>query len=270
MDKKLTPSEISEMWRAALTGDDPTMGRNRSLYKFLPSNPRCKVCNMPFGGIGGAVMRAVGRGRSNKNPRLCNVCDILARNYPGGAEVELTMLFADVRGSTSIAERMDTVEFGRLINRFFAVANQILIDSDAIIDKLVGDEVVGFYMPGLCGPDHAARALHAARELLRATGHGDPGGPWIPVGVGIHTGRAFVGSIGTDQTFSDFTALGDNVNIAARLGAKAAAGEILVTDAACEAAGHDLSQFESRQLELKGKSDLVHVRVVRVGRALAA
>lgn len=150
------------------------------------------------------------------------------------------------------------------MNRFFAAANQVLVDTDAIIDKLVGDEVVGFYIPGLAGPDHARLAVRAAQELLRVTGHGDPGGPWIPVGVGVHTGIAFVGSIGSEGTFTDFTALGDNANVAARLASQARPGEALISEAAYAAAGLNLGNAEQRQLELKGKSEPVGVRVLRV------
>jgi adenylate cyclase len=210
-------------------------------------------------------MRLVGKSPSNKNPNLCNVCDTLARTQRGGAEIELSMLFADVRGSTALAEGMNPSEFSRLMNRFFAAANQVLVNTDAIIDKLVGDEVVGFYIPGLAGPDHARLSVRAAQELLRVTGYADPAGPWIPIGVGVHTGIAFVGSIGSEGTFTDFTALGDNANIAARLASQARPGEALISEAAYAAAGLDLGNTEQRQLELKGKSEPVGVRVLSVG-----
>ena len=262
MPPKPTPEE---MWRAVLNGEDPDFHRTRHIFKLIPSSPRCKLCNAPFGGLGGPLMRLVGKSPSNKNPNLCNVCDTLARTQRGGAEIELSMLFADVRGSTALAEGMNPSEFSRLMNRFFAVANQVLVNTDAIIDKLVGDEVVGFYIPGLAGPDHARLAVRAARELLRVTGYADPAGPWIPIGVGVHTGIAFVGSIGSEGTFTDFTALGDNANIAARLASQARPGEALISEAAYAAAGLDLGNTEQRQLELKGKSEPVGVRVLSVG-----
>ena len=260
MPPKPTPDE---MWRALLTGEDLTYHQARHIFKWLPTNPRCKLCYAPFTGLGGPLMRLIGKGPSNKNPNLCNSCEILARTQRGGAEVELTMLFADVRGSTTLAEGMNPSEFSRLINRFFAAANRVLVDTDAIIDKLVGDEGVGFYVPGFAGPGHARLGVRAAQELLRVTGHGDPGGPWIPIGVGVHTGIAFVGSIGSEGTFTDFTALGDNANIAARLASKAGPGEALISEAAYAAAKLDLGDLEQRQLELKGKSEPVSVRVLK-------
>ena len=130
----------------------------------------------------------------------------------------MTMLFADVRGSTSLAEKMSTNEFSKLMNRFYDATIDTLVRADALIDKLVGDEVVAFFVPGYAGKDHARKAVAAGQALLRATGHGEPGGPWVPIGVGIHTGLAWMGSIpGANGAAADFTALGDNVNIAARL-----------------------------------------------------
>lgn len=250
------------MWRAVVTGDDPTVHKQRIFHRLIPSNPRCKVCSMPFGGVGGSIMKLMGKGRARKNPHFCSLCDEMARTMPGGTEVELTMLFADIRGSTSLAESMSMQEFSALINRFFAVANRVLVDSDAVIDKLVGDEVVAFYLPGFVGPDHAKVAVKAAKDLLRATGYADHNGAWIPVGVGVHSGVAYFGTIGTGDTYSDFTALGDNVNIAARLGSKANAGEVLVSDATCRAAQLDYERLEHRNLELKGKSELVGACVI--------
>ncbi len=175
------------------------------------------------------------------------------------------MLFADVRGSTALAERMSATDFSRLMNRFYAAATDVLIKTDAMIDKLVGDEVVAFYLPLLTGPRHARPAVQAAQDLLRATGHGDAGGAWLPIGVGVHTGVAYFGSVsGVDGTVSDWTALGDNVNIAARLASEAGPGEALISDAAYAAAGLDLGQLEQRQMELTGKSEAVGVRIVRV------
>jgi len=139
------------------------------------------------------------------------------------------------------------------------------VQANAFIDKLVGDEVTALFIPGYAGKDHARKAVEAGRALLQVTGHGNPGGPWVPVGVGVHTGVAWVGSIvGAGGEGADFTALGDNVNVAARLASNAGAGEVLVSDAAMAASGLDLGKLEPRQLELKGKSEPIGVRVMRV------
>lgn len=185
--------------------------------------------------------------------------------YPGGTELEISMLFVDVRGSTSLAERMSATDFSRLMNRFYAVATEAMMKTDAFIDKLVGDEVIGLYFPLFTGPNHARAAIQAAQELLRVTGYGDKKGPWVPIGVGVHTGIAFVGTVkGAEDTVSDVTALGENVSITARLASKAGSGETLISDAAYTAAGLNLGNLEQRQLELKGKSEPVGVRVLQV------
>ncbi len=261
----VTEPSGEEMWRALLTGENPHIHNNRHLYCMLPSNPRCKVCNVPFGGIGAQLMRFTSRRRSNKNPNFCNACELFAKNYKGGAEVVMTLLFADVRGSTTLAEQMSPSEFTRLMNRFYTAANKVLTRTDAFIDKLVGDEIIGHYIPGFCGAGHASLAIEAAQELLHVTGHGTQDGPWLPIGVGVHTGLVYFGVVGdTDgDGFVDFTAMGDNVNVTARLTAQARAGEALISDAAYAAAGLKRDDLERRALELKGKSEVVGVRVLQ-------
>ena len=140
-----------------------------------------------------------------------------------------------------------------------------MVRSDALVDKLIGDEVTGLYVPGLAGSDHARVALEAAKLLLTATGHSDPEGPWVPVGAGVHTGQAFVGAVGSEQGLTDITTLGDAPNTASRLAGSAAAGEVLISEDAALAAGLDTSDLERRSLELKGKVEpfVVHVVTIR-------
>jgi adenylate cyclase len=258
-----TEPSVEEKWYRTLTEGEDIPHNLRHFLGVLPSSPRCKLCNAPFKGWGGFIMRMMGREQSRYNPRYCSPCQVFEQ--PGGAEVVLTMLFADVRGSTSLAEQLSALEFSQLINRFYNVATDVLVRTDAMVDKLIGDEVVGLYIPGMAGPEHPRRAIEAAQSLLQLTGHRDPQGPWLPVGVGVHTGPAFVGVVGgTQDRPTDFTALGDSVNITARLASQAGAGEILISDAAYAAAGLDLGDLESRELELKGKSAPTTVWVLRV------
>jgi adenylate cyclase len=185
--------------------------------------------------------------------------------YPGGIELELSFLFVDVRGSTSLAEKMGAAAYSRLMNRFYKAATEVLIRTDAFIDQFVGDEAVGLYIPLFTGPNHARPAVQAAQELLRVMGYGSRQGPWLPIGVGVHTGIAFFGTIsGAEGSVTDLAALGDSVNTTARLASMAAAGEALISDAAYTAAGLDLGDLEQRQLALKGKTEQIGVRVVRV------
>jgi adenylate cyclase len=254
---------IEEQWRAILAGDHPLERRYRRINSWLPSNPRCRWCNAPFSGPGARIMHLMGKHQSNTNPNFCNICDNFARQNIGGANIELSMLFADVRGSTTLAEQMDITEFSQLISRFYAVATDVLIRHDAFIDKLVGDQATGFFLPGMAGPDYNRQAVLAAQELLQVTGHANPDGPWVPVGVGVHRGTAFVGAVGSKDGIADITALGDAVNIAARLSSNAGPGEILVSEEAFAAAGIDFEAAEQRSLSLKGRAHPVTVRVLR-------
>src|SRR5574342_29592 len=239
---------VDEMWYKHLTEGNIRTKQWRHLFGMLPSNPRCVNCHTPFSGIGSALLHLV-RGpvalRSNKNPRYCTACHFFTTQFPGGAEIELTMLFVDVRGSTTIAETMNNTEFSYLMNRFYEATINVLVQADAFIDKLVGDEVTALFFPGYAGKDHARKAVQAGQELLRVTGYGEASGPWVPIGVGVHTGTAWVGSIaGASGSAADFTALGDNVNIAARLASKAGAGEVLISDSTYAASGLDLGELE--------------------------
>lgn len=264
VQRELNVSTVDEMWFKLLTEGNVRIRRYRPIYGRLPSNPRCANCHRPFAGIGGVLLRRFqGVERSDKNPRYCSTCHSFTHSFPGGAEIELTMLFVDVRGSTTIAEKMDTLDFSRLMNRFYEAAINVLVKADAFIDKLVGDEVTALFIPGYAGKDHARKAVEAGQKLLSVTGHGDMGGPWVPVGVGIHTGMAWVGSIvGASGEAADFTALGDNVNIAARLASNAAQGEVIASENTFAAAQLDTEGLEKRELELKGRSELVSVRVL--------
>jgi adenylate cyclase len=254
-DRRVTDNE--QFWRAIVTGDAGVMQRERRRHRRIPGAPRCKTCLVPLGGRAAPMVRLVLKRRpSAKNPNYCDVCETFVRTHPGGAEVEISMLFADVRGSTTLAEQMRPTEFSRLMNRFFHRANRVVIDSDGVVDKLVGDEVVALYVPAV-GSDHARKAVEAAGDLLRATAD------LVPVGAGVHTGIAYVGSVGSDSTVADFTALGDAVNVTARLASLAGAGEALISEAAHAASGSDLGDLDRRELSLKGRDAPLAARVLR-------
>ena len=261
MAKNLTPEE---WWRGVLTGVNPALPVRslRHIFRLIPSGPRCKFCNGPFHGIGGAIFRIIGKAPSSLTPQLCNQCYGFASQHLGGAEIELTMLFADVRGSTPLAASMSPMAYSQLISRFFGVANEVFIRSDALLNRLVGDQVIGLYVPGFAGSNHRGKAIQAARKLLRETGHDSSEGPWLPIGVGVHTGVAFLGSVGSYEHAVDIAVLGDPPNITARLSSSAAIGEILISEEAY-VFDMNLEGLEQRQLTLKGKSQPVAVYVMK-------
>jgi len=262
MAKFATPEEE---WRAYLDGSHPSIRRGRATFRHIPSNPRCRVCCVPFGPPGGALFRRMGFVRWDKNPNVCMQClKELRQHDVMGAEVDVSFLFADVRHSSEIARRVGTMEFTHLMQRFYATASEVLFDNDAILDKFVGDEVVGFFMPFLTGPNHAGAAVRAAQDLLHATGHGPGRKPWLPLGAGVNTGTTFVGMVSRGSE-SEFTALGDPINVAAHVMAQAGTGEVLVTDAAVTAAGLDPGGLERRHLSLKGTDADVVVMTAGAG-----
>jgi adenylate cyclase len=258
------PPEMEAAWRMILTGAIPGLARRRWLHKQIPSSPRCKMCAAPFGGPGGKVMSLFGHAPWPKNPKYCTDCFGGLRKRHGGAEVDCSLLFADVRGSTPLAEQVGPAEFRRQMGRFYDTASQVLFDHNAIVDKFVGDEVIGIFVPAFTGNAHARSAVDAAKRILQATGHGTQGRPWVPVGVGVNTGVAFVGSVGEGMD-AELTAMGDVVNVTARLASDAGEGEILVTTATAAQSGITVGSAERRSLWLKGKSEATEVFVITAG-----
>jgi adenylate cyclase len=251
--------------RAVLMGEHRGLSRFRNKLKRLPSPPRCKLCNAPFEGAGGAVLRHLGFARYRGNPALCQNC-IRQFTQKGirGAEIPATLLFVDIRGSTTIGEHLPPKEFHDFLERFYAIGSRAILDHDGLVDKLVGDEVIGLFFGGVSGPAHARAALDAATDLMARAGRHDatPQGP-IPVGGAVHTGDAYVGPTGPVDAVEDFTALGDVVNTTARLAAAAGAGELLVSAAAADATGGLPPDADRRTLQIRGREATIDVVVLR-------
>ena len=255
-----------ELFEATMSGEDNDLLSLRRMFRRLPRGPRCKNCNAPFSLPGSLIARSMGRTRWSKNPRFRTACYVYLRsNAIEGAELVVTMLFADVRDSTPLAERLGPREFTRRINRFYRVGADAILDTDGIVDKLIGDAVVGLYIPHFSGVNHAHQAVQAAQRISAINSDPERGG--LPIGVGVNTGIAFVGAMGEHGEVDDFTALGDTVNAAARLGSEAAAGEVLVSGATAAAAGLDTTGLERRDLNLKGRSEPIDVVVLHPGRS---
>jgi adenylate cyclase len=174
------------------------------------------------------------------------------------------MLFADVRDSTLLAARTSTVEYKALIQRFYKETSHVLVHRHSMVNRLMGDQVIGLFVPRFAGEQHARVAIEAAKAVLEVTGHGSEAGPWIPVGVGVHTGVAFVGAVGSGDGVNEIAVLGSEANLCARLSSQAAVGEILVSQASAEFAGLQDGGLERRVLELKGISEKVPVLAIKV------
>jgi adenylate cyclase len=231
------------------------------LMRRLPSDPRCAVCRAPYGGFGGRIMGRFGFGPSRKNPRLCAEC--FEKAPMGGVETQVGILFADIRGFTSLAERQAPDEVATLLNRFYATAVEILCEH-AIIDKLVGDQVMALYLPRIFPGEPAHHMVDDARRLLAAAGYAE-GRPWVEVGIGLDFGTAFVGNVGSGDV-KDFTAIGDVVNTASRLQGAAESGEIVISSRVQALAGEHAIEASPRELELKGKLEPESAMVLDMNR----
>ena len=241
------PRETNADWRDLLMGVHPDLTRMRRVFGHIPTDPRCKLCLSPYAGLGGAILQVLGFGRYPRNPQLCNNCFKQAEKHPGGAELEISVLFADIRGSTAMAEAMSAAAYSDAVGEYVRTASRAIRDPGGLVEKLLGDGIIALFIPGFAGEDHAVKAVKAGRTIL--------GNVALPVGVGIHTGTAWVGFVGGVSDVLDFTALGDAVNIASRLGSEAGAGELLMSADAATAANVATTRLAARHLQLRGRHE---------------
>ena len=175
------------------------------------------------------------------------------------------MLFVDVRGSTSKAAAMSPSEMKNYMDGFFRSARRALFETDGFVTEFRGDCVVGTYPPGMSGPDHARKAMKAAKSLLGPGAPRAPDGSPLPIGIGVHTGVVHIGTVSGSETGNrqDVTILGDNVNIAARLSQAAAAGEALISTDTVDASGVEMSETQLRNVPIEGRTQECQAFVLR-------
>ena len=166
-----------------------------------------------------------------------------------------SVLFVDIRGFTSLAEKTSPTDIASQLNRFYDLASKAIFRQDGTLDKLVGDQVMAFFGPPLNHEDHARRAVTTALEITRGIAEFSKENA-LTVGVGITTGEAFVGNVGGADV-TDYTVLGDTVNVAARLESEALSGEILISQQTYDRVADDFPHATRRELLLKGKSERV-------------
>lgn len=273
-ESRITDQEIKNAWYTYLTTGDmpanmhaPWFDRKavRPFVKYLPRSPRCDICYFPFKGVGGFLSRKLlGIEASKLNPHLCNLCERFATRYHGGVEIETAVIFVDVRDSTRLAEHLSAEEFSKKINRFYKTVTEVFYRNNGLVEKFQGDEIGGFFVPGISGPRFVARAIKTGRQALKALGYKSSPGPWLHAGIGIHTGVTYVGSVTASGGVTDISVLGDTVNVAARLTSQAASGEIIISEATLIASGSSRDELEHRVLTLKGKTDQMHAWVIKI------
>ena len=168
-----TDVKYSADWLELLTNGHAAVRLSHRLFRRVPGSPRCKLCHNPFGGFAGRAMAKIGCTPSRLNPNFCTrCCDKLPK---GGAKVDVAVLFADIRGSTSLGEHAAPAEYADLLNRFYRTATHVLIAHDAIIDKIIGDEVMALFVQGFAGKDYR---MQTGAPL--STGCSAPSAGWVP------------------------------------------------------------------------------------------
>jgi PAS domain S-box-containing protein len=180
----------------------------------------------------------------------------------GGVRQEVSILFADVRGFTSFSERVDPTQLVEVLNRHLNLAAEAVLAEDGTLDKFIGDAVMAIFNAPLAQPDHSIRAVRAALAMQRAIAEmhaHSPEDERLSFGVGIVTGQSVVGNIGS-STLQNYTAIGDSVNLAARLQSTARPGQVLLNPEAYEMAKDHVIGHKLGYVQVKGHSepDLVY------------
>ena len=163
------------------------------------------------------------------------IADSTGRVAPGGSRQHVVVLFSDIRGFTAIAESLPPTQMADQLNEYFGAMVDCVFRHEGALDKFIGDAIMAYWGVPEAGEYDAARAVAAAFDMLEALESlnarwASEGRPLLTVGIGIHSGDAFVGNIGSPRRL-EFTLIGDTVNVANRLCSLAGGGEILVSDA---------------------------------------
>lgn len=268
-----------ELWHTIFAVGHPVLIGKQQTFGAQGGAPRCKLCLAPFGPnaeFGGTPERP---GPSNRNPRYCSLCDAFIRENPGGAKVRLSMVFADVRNSTRLAQTLELEEYVRRMNRFYADTTRVFVETDGFLADIVGDEVFALYPAGfsgiVSGDDQAVsqaelvarRQFVAARKAMQAVKRlvalGRGGEDAFAFGVGVHTADVFIGTVrGAEEGICDVRVWGPEVIKTARLSSAAPGGEAWSSEAACIEAGEDRASLERRVVQLKGLAEPATVCVL--------
>ncbi len=181
----------------------------------------------------------------------------------GGNRQELTIFFADIRGFTSFSEKLDPEKLVVILNEYLALAASAVLQHEGTLDKFMGDAVMAIFNAPMSQPDHALRAVKAALDMRRAIAehHQKTEGPQLHFGVGINTGEAVAGNIGTEQPVRqmNFTAIGDAVNYAKRLQESAGGGQIILSESTYQQVKDLVEVMPLEPMQVKGRSALEQV-----------
>jgi adenylate cyclase len=187
----------------------------------------------------------------------------------GGANQLITVLFADIRGFTALSERENPERVVSLLNKYFSAMSEIIFSHGGTLDKYIGDGLMAIFGAPTATPDDAVNALMAAVAMQRRIVSlndelAAEGLPRLSVGIGLHTGEATIGYIGSDRR-SEYTAIGDTVNLAARLESNARGGQILISEATAAAGGSAFRLTAREPINVKNRVQPVALYEVETG-----
>ena len=237
----------------------------------------CKGCwqhmhlPIPIRGLLSIPFRSIGIKKSQMNPNLCTICETNFTKVKKKKQVVIpaTILFADLRGYTSLSEKAHGTEVLPMLHNFYDECASAIWERDGIVNKFIGDAVLAIFNFPIMREDHVRQAVLAGMEIQRrftekknltvtSLGGKDIS---IGIGVGIHTGNASIGEVGT--AYKDFTIIGPVVNLASRIQGAAGLGEVLVTEAVYRQVADLFPQAESRTYQLKGIEEPVNGYLLR-------
>ncbi len=179
----------------------------------------------------------------------------------GGKRTNITTIFADIRGFTSLSEKLPPEELVGVLNRYLACATEAVLAHQGTIDKFQGDAIMAWFNAPIPQEDHTLRAIQAALDLQNGTCSLQESLPpryQLSFGTGIHYGEAVLGLVGTEKRL-DYTAIGDSINTAKRIQENAAPGQILISADAYNQVAKQVVVREHGPIQLKGKSQPVLV-----------
>jgi adenylate cyclase len=216
---------------------------------------------IPIRGPLAVPFRIVGITQSKMSPNICTICERAFRQVKKGRHVAaiVSIVFADIRGYTQLSERLDPIELSNIVSAFQGTCAQAIWAHDGIVNKQMGDGLMAIFNFPIKIERHAEAAVAAALDIQRrckaalaalASRPDAAVAGLLGIGVGVHTGQVEIGEFSTVR--SDFTAIGATVNLAARLGSQATAGEILVSAESAALAPDLAARTATRALALKG------------------
>jgi adenylate cyclase len=179
----------------------------------------------------------------------------------GGKRVDLTILFADIRGFTPYSEKQSPEKLVSVLNGYLAAAAEAVLNEEGTVDKFLGDAVMAWFNAPLPQPDHTLRAVRAAlaiRDSILALHAGLPERDQLAFGVGIHYGEALLGWIGTQKRL-EYTAISDSVNVAKRIQENSAKNQILISKDAYERVKKQVDAKPFTPVVAKGKTQPIEV-----------